>query len=150
MSNDNDGGAYTRGFVFGALIGGAIGAITALLLAPKSGAELRQELAEKSAGIYDKASDYFDDVHENVGTAVSTTVNEGRIRAESIINKAKAQAEELLESAEDVLKEARTKASSAKEQVQAKIENVKDAAKASAEAFKAEIGSKSEDEEEEV
>ena len=88
----NNGGDYTKGFVFGALIGGVVGAVTALLLAPKSGAELRKELAEKSTDMYDKAQDYLSDVQENFGDAVHTTVNEGRIRAQNIIDSAKNQA----------------------------------------------------------
>jgi gas vesicle protein len=39
----------------GALIGGAIGAITALVFAPKSGRELRRDIADRSAELYDKA-----------------------------------------------------------------------------------------------
>ena len=136
-----DSGSYTKGFVFGAIIGGTIGAITALLLAPKSGSELRKDLAEKSTDMYDKASDYLVNVEESVGSTVSSTVNEGRIRADKIVSSAKNQADELLSNAETILKDARSKAVSAKENVQDKIDNFKDAAKASAEAFKSEIKS---------
>ena len=38
-------------FVFGALIGGIIGAITALLLAPSSGEDLRLDLQKKAQNI---------------------------------------------------------------------------------------------------
>ena len=146
MNNQNyDSGSYTKGFVFGAIIGGTIGAITALLLAPKSGAELRKELAEKSTDMYETASDYLVNVEENVGSAVSTTVNEGRIRAQKIINSAKNQAEELLGNAEDILKDARSKATTAKEQVQDKIDNFRQAAKAGAETFKSEMKSSKEE-----
>ena len=38
MGNQNDnGGTYSKGFLIGAIIGAAVGSITALLLAPKSG-----------------------------------------------------------------------------------------------------------------
>ena len=69
MSEQNSSN-YSKGFVLGAIIGGAIGAITALLLAPKSGRELREDLAMRSGEIYDKASDYFSEVEGNVSTAV--------------------------------------------------------------------------------
>ncbi|MFF2481537.1 YtxH domain-containing protein [Paenibacillus sp. NPDC058071] len=36
----------SRGFIYGALAGGVVGSITALLLAPKAGKELRKDLAE--------------------------------------------------------------------------------------------------------
>lgn len=140
MSNSN-GSDFTKGLLLGTLIGGMAGAITALLLAPSSGKELREELARKSGDMYDKASDYFTTVEANVGSAVNKTVNEGRDRAQHIINAAKRQAEDLLSNAENVLKDAKMKAASAKESAMSKFENIKDAAKASATAFREELNS---------
>jgi gas vesicle protein len=134
-------GAFTRGLAFGALLGGVVGAVTALLLAPKSGAELRKDIADKSSEVYGKASDYINTAGPVVSSAVATTVNEGRQRAQSIIDSAKKQAEDLLTSAESVLQDARTKAVSAKDAVGDKITNVKDAAKAGADAFREELNS---------
>ncbi|MCX7737046.1 MAG: YtxH domain-containing protein [Candidatus Kapabacteria bacterium] len=134
-------GSYTKGFVIGAIIGGAIGAITALLLAPKSGRELRQDLAQKSNELYGLASDYITKIEENVGSSISATVNEGKLRAENIIASAKRQAGEILSNAEKVLSDAKSKAANIKEDIQEKIDNIKDAAKAGAEAFKAELNS---------
>ena len=51
MGQGND---YTKGFIIGALVGGVAGALTALLLAPKSGAELRQDIAKTSSDVYGK------------------------------------------------------------------------------------------------
>lgn len=48
-------------FLAGALIGGATAAAIALLLAPKSGRELRDDLAKKADDLRDLASDYTDD-----------------------------------------------------------------------------------------
>jgi gas vesicle protein len=134
-------GAFTRGLAFGALLGGVVGAVTALLLAPKTGAELRKDIADKSLDTYNKAQDYMETAGPLVNTAVATTVNEGRERAQTIIDSAKQQAEDLLSSAESVLQDARTKAVTAKDQVNDKIGNVKDAAKAGAEAFRTELKS---------
>lgn len=142
MSSDAN---FTKGFIFGTLIGGAIGAITALLLAPKSGKELRQDIAEKSSDIYGKASDLFSQVESKVSSSVGTTINEGKEKAKKIVTDAKNQAEVLLHNAEKILNEAKTKATTAKEAVQEKIDTLRDAAKASVEAFKAEL--KSSDEE---
>ena len=75
MSNENN---YWKGLVAGTIIGGLAGAVTALLLAPKSGKELRKDIAEKSQDLYDKAADYLSIFEENMGNAVSTTVNEGK------------------------------------------------------------------------
>ena len=130
--------SYTRGFVVGALIGGAVGAITALLLAPKTGKELRGDIAEKSGEYYVKASDYFTKVESDLGIKVSEMVNEGKEKAQTIINSAKKQAGDLLENAEKILADAKVKAGSAKEAISNKYDTIKDATKAGAEAFKTE------------
>lgn len=130
---------FTQGLLLGTIIGGTIGAITALLLAPKSGSELRRDIVEKSQQIYDKTADYLYSAESTVGSAVSNTVNEGRVRAQNIINSAKRQAEDLLVSAENILHDAKYKANTAKEGVQEKIGNIKNAAKAGADAFKNEV-----------
>lgn len=48
------------GFVLGAIIGGAAAAITALLFAPKSGKELRQDIADEFDNVMDTVYDYRD------------------------------------------------------------------------------------------
>jgi gas vesicle protein len=138
MSNENN---YWKGLVAGTIIGGLAGAITALLLAPKSGKELRQDIAEKSQELYDKAQDYLAIFEENMGSVVSTTVNEGKERAQKIISSAKQQAESLLENADKVLQDAKFKATNVKDTIEDKIGNLRDAAKAGAEAFKSEYKS---------
>lgn len=139
------GSEFTKGLLIGSMFGALAGAVTALLLAPKSGKELRQDIAVKSGEIYDKASDYFSNMEATVGRTITNSVNEGRQRAQGIINSAKNQAEELLTNAERILKEAKTKATVAKDAVQSKIENLRDAAKASAEAFRDELKSGSDE-----
>ena len=144
MSNLSNDGGYTKGFLLGAIVGGAVGAITALLLAPKSGKELRGDIASKSTELYDKANDYFQNLESNVGSVVTNTVNEGKERAQNIIHSAKKQAEVLLQNAEKIMQDARLKATTTKENVQSKIGNLKDAAKASADAFRDEMHSETE------
>lgn len=139
MKNQNDPHTYTKGFLLGALVGGAVGAITALLLAPKSGSELRKDIAQTSQDLYGKASDYFQTVEANVERVVANTVNEGKIKAQGIIESARRQAGNILENAENVLKDARSKASSTKEVIEDNLSNLKNAAKAGADAFKAEM-----------
>ena len=48
------------GFLLGAFIGGTAAAITALLFAPKSGQELREDLANKTEEFKGAAKDYTD------------------------------------------------------------------------------------------
>ncbi|WP_173915819.1 YtxH domain-containing protein [Halobacillus sp. Marseille-Q1614] len=49
-----------RDFVFGSLIGGAVGAVVALLLAPKSGKELRGTINESSTEWKARAGEWKD------------------------------------------------------------------------------------------
>lgn len=130
---------YTRGFVVGALVGGVAGAITALLLAPKSGAELRKDIADTSTEFYGKASDYLHTVEGQVGD----TMTEGKKKARVIIDNARHKAERILADAENVLSEAKNKAGETKENIKGRIDNIRDAAKASAETFKAEMNKES-------
>ena len=50
------------GFLTGLFLGGLAGAITALLLAPQSGEETRQQLQERAVKISEDAADRFDEV----------------------------------------------------------------------------------------
>ncbi len=135
-----DGNSYTRGFLAGALIGGLTGAVVALLFAPKSGRELRRDIAERTSELYDRAQEALNP--KQVGEELPpVTINQGKLRAQAIVTAAREQAENLLSSAEQVLRDARTKAAQAKEHIQANIEKVREAAKASAEAFKSELSS---------
>lgn len=54
------------GFLLGALIGGSAAAITALLLAPESGKELRARLAKQLDDVLDSTADYNDQVVDKV------------------------------------------------------------------------------------
>jgi len=113
--NENN---YWKGFFAGTLLGGIAGAVTALLLAPKSGRELRQDIADKSYELYDKASDYISGVGENVDSVVTNTVNEGRERANSIISSAREQADSLLKNAEEVFNSAKEKTGDVKSSIE--------------------------------
>ena len=136
MNSQNE---FSKGFLAGALIGGVAGAITALLLAPKSGQELRKDIAETSSQYYGAASDYFKQVEAQVEDAVMKSVNDGKVKAQGIIDSARNQAKEILSGAEAVLSQAKVKANEAKESVAHNYDAVRDAAKAGADAFKAEM-----------
>lgn len=105
---EQNNGSYTRGFLMGALVGGAIGGIVALLFAPKSGRDLRRDIADKTEEVYDKAQKYF--TKEDSPREFDDVINEGRLRAERIVTSARTQAENILESAEQVLKDAKSRA----------------------------------------
>jgi gas vesicle protein len=139
MSDNNS--SYTRGFVFGAIIGGAVGAITALLLAPKSGAELRSELAEKSKVAYDKASDFVQEKAAEMAPKVEAAFNEGRFKAQTVVDAAKRQADEILSNADSILTSAKLKANSTRDEISGKFENLREATKAGIDTFKQELNS---------
>ncbi|MCS7000092.1 MAG: YtxH domain-containing protein [Bacteroidota bacterium] len=135
-----DSSNYTRGFWAGALLGGVAGAIIALLFAPKSGRELRRDIAERTSDLYDRAQEALNP--KTAGEELPpVTINQGKIRAQNIVQAAREQAEQLLSDAEQILRDAREKAASAKEHIQENINRVREAAKASVEAFKSELQS---------
>lgn len=50
----------TEGFIVGALVGAAVAALASLLLAPKSGKELREDIGDTTNKAVDQASNYLD------------------------------------------------------------------------------------------
>lgn len=68
----------SKGFLFGALAGGIVGSITALLLAPKPGKELRQDISTQAQKVGDKTMK----VASQVGNATGRFAKQisGRIR----------------------------------------------------------------------
>ena len=58
MSNGNGNSAVA--FIFGLVMGAVIGAATALLLAPMTGSELREQLASQAQKEYDLAKQEYE------------------------------------------------------------------------------------------
>jgi gas vesicle protein len=107
------------------LIGGAVGAITALLFAPKSGKELRRDIADTSAELYDKTADI---------------VHAGKQKAHDIIETVKHQADSLLRKSTDFYDDdMKEQIITSTDSVQQRFDSLKEATKAGAEAFKAEL-----------
>jgi len=119
-----------KGLVIGLLAGGAIGAVVALLYAPKSGRELRADLKEKADEFRDDAEEYLTVARTKAGDMVS----EAKKRSESLITDAKRKADTLLVDAEKVLTDARSKTGSVVEEAS----RVKHAMKAGMDAYKEE------------
>lgn len=136
---ESNNSSYVKGLLLGAVIGGAVGAVAALLLAPKSGRELRDDIASRGEDLYNKASGYFQKGENAVEEAAEDFMNEGRMRAERIVNTARVQADHLMSNAEQVLRDAKSRAQSVKESVQHGAQKVTDAAKAGADAFRSEL-----------
>lgn len=125
---DNNG--TTKGFLFGLLAGSAIGAVLALLYAPKSGKELRADIKAKTGELMDEAEGMVQSTKEKIPEIAS----EARKRSEQVISAAKSQANSLLQDADKVLTNVKQRSSSILDEGV----RVKDAMKAGVDAFKQE------------
>lgn len=125
MSEENNG--LTKGFLIGLLAGGVIGAITALLYAPKSGKELRSEIKKKANDLAENASDYMKTAQKKT----LEMINKGKRHSEGLASGAKEKAEIILDDAERVLTEIRGRANT-------ESSKVKSAFRAGVDAYKTE------------
>ena len=62
----------------GALVGGLVGAVTMLLLAPQSGKETRMQIQEKGIELRDQTNKIVEDTLEQVGSNVNRLMSDGR------------------------------------------------------------------------
>jgi gas vesicle protein len=135
MSRDNGVG---KGLLVGFLAGSAIGAIIALLYAPKSGKEFRNDIKGKTDEFLDDAQEYL----TNAKQKASEIINEGKKKSEKLVADAKVKVDGLLQDAEKVLTDAKTKAgsymASGKETITKESERLKNAVKAGVDAYKSE------------
>ena len=68
----------------GLVVGGAVGYVIGLLSAPKSGAELRRQIADGSEDLYKQASDSLCEIKEKTGT----TITDLQSRSNEVLKKA--------------------------------------------------------------
>ena len=130
---DNEGGGGDKLIYF--LIGAGIGAVTALLFAPKAGAELRSELADATRkgldlardtgrDLSERASDYY---HTGVEKASEATargkdaVSDLTDRGKDIVTRQKAQFAAAIEAGKQGYREAK-QADQAKNKASASVE----------------------------
>ncbi len=71
----NDRDDFAKGILTGALIGGLVGVVVGLLVAPKSGAETRQELSEKAKDFAEKVQDEYDVLYDKARRSSDTLIN---------------------------------------------------------------------------
>lgn len=95
MSNDKNNQNSTidtKDFLIGSLIGGIVGATTALLLAPKSGKELRTDLNDQAGQLKDKSSEVATMAREkssNLAQTVSTQTTQAANKVKELSNNVK-------------------------------------------------------------
>lgn len=124
-----------KGLLLGFITGGVVGAAIALLYAPKSGKELRNDIRAKKDELLDDTSEYL----QIAKTKASDMINEGKRKSEELISDAKKKASSLIGDANSILNEAKQKATTAlgstKEKLQSETERVKEAFKSGMEAY---------------
>ena len=127
---------FRKGLFIGILTGGALGAALALLYAPKSGKELRQDIRDKSDEYLDEAEKYIAEAKDKA----IDLINEGKKRSEKLIKDAKDKSDQLLKDAEKLFHEAKGKGNeylaTGKETIEQKKDQVKSAIKAGVDAYK--------------
>jgi gas vesicle protein len=133
MSHENN---FSKGLLIGLLTGGAIGAVLALLYAPKSGRELRNDIRLK-------ADDYLDDAERYIIEAKDKAIdliNDGKRKSDKLIKDAKDKSDVLLKDAEKMFRDAKTKTGdfleTGKENIDHKRDQIKSAIKAGVDAYK--------------
>jgi gas vesicle protein len=95
MSNDKNNQNSTidtKDFLIGSLIGGIVGATTALLLAPKSGKELRTDLNDQAGQLKGKSSEVATIAREkssNLAQTVSTQTTQAANKVKELSNNVK-------------------------------------------------------------
>jgi gas vesicle protein len=96
MKENNSG----KSFLLGILVGGAVGAIFALLYAPTSGKRLRKEIVHKKDELVKDANKYL----RKAKIQASEIIDEGRRKAEEIIYDAKKKVASLTDTAGSLVK----------------------------------------------
>jgi cell division septum initiation protein DivIVA len=95
-----------KGLIIGVLAGGALGALVALLFAPKSGRELRADIKGKADDLMEGAEEALNAAKSRAGEMVS----EAKKRSDQLVTDAKRKADSLLEDADKIISDARMKA----------------------------------------
>lgn len=110
MSKD---GINSKDFLIGTLIGGIIGATTALFLAPKSGRELREDINQQAHVVKDKTSKLTNDAYEKgtqfISIAKEKTTNASQVitdQSSQLLNKVKELRPNVAEEEQDFVEEA--------------------------------------------
>jgi gas vesicle protein len=100
MSHEN--GKMAKGLMVGFIAGSVAGAVLALLYAPKSGKDLRQDIIDKSDSLIDNADEYL----TRARSKAVDVVNEGKQRSENVIRTARKRAETLMSDVERIIADA--------------------------------------------
>ena len=87
MKNENQDYKYHTNplnVMIGILVGGLVGAVTMLLLAPQSGKDTRMQIQKKGLELRDRATDMVDDTMAQVRSNVNKIAHDGREKIEEL------------------------------------------------------------------
>ena len=104
---------HTGRFFEGLVVGGLLGFVIGMLAAPKSGAELRRQIADESEDLYKQASDQFGAIKERTGDTVA-----------GIKEKSEHALEDVKSRGGEVIKKATDSVQSTKDQVATKLQEM--------------------------
>lgn len=120
MAQDDNG--LTKGLLLGFIAGSVLGAVTALLLAPKSGKELRGDIKKKT----DELKEATQAQLMKAKAKAEDLVNEGKKRSEEMVSEARRRAGTLISDAERVIEQAKGEGGKLKAALKAGTEAFKD------------------------
>ncbi|CAG9622119.1 YtxH domain-containing protein [Sutcliffiella rhizosphaerae] len=139
----NKDGINTKDFLIGTLIGGIVGATTALFLAPKSGRELREDITDQANQLKEKtdnwkaqATEFSNELAESAKDKTNQLTKAISDQTQQVMDKVKHLREnngdvskELQEQVQDIISEAATAIESGSEdltdEVKKKLEDTK-------------------------
>ncbi|MCR8659699.1 YtxH domain-containing protein [Paenibacillus endoradicis] len=92
----------SSGILLGTVIGGAMGIVATLLLAPKSGAKMREELSNKYHSLCDKTKEIASTVGDRTREIASTVGDTTKDIVESVKEEASSLADQAKESNQNI------------------------------------------------
>lgn len=103
LHNNNSTSGSVQSFLLGALIGGAIGSVVAILYAPKKGSDIRDDIAST-------VGDLQKEVLTALKKAKRTTthlINEGKERGDQLVQDVLGKAGDLIDEADQIISDAK-------------------------------------------
>lgn len=115
----------TLDFLKGLLIGGAVGAIVALLYAPKSGKETREDISRKVEDLYDRAREEYEESMAKARKAYDAAIT----RLKDLEVDARKKAEEVEDIVDDIIEKGKTTVEGSKGRLKEALDAAKSAFK---------------------
>lgn len=160
--NTNTDGINTKDFLIGTLIGGIVGATTALFLAPKSGRELREDITDQATQLKERtdnwkvqATEYTTELAETAKDKKNQLTKAITDQTQQVMDKVKQLREkngdvsmELQEQVQDIISEAATAIETESDEMTDEVKKRLEDTKAALEDVEKKLSASEEDKEE--